>query len=272
MMLHLASNMRQLGHLARGIYTPAAGPWGGHATLNNNVFAVYKFNETSGTTLNDELNTNDGSISGATVNQTGILDKCLSFDGNDYVTIGDTSTFKFLHGANNTSSFKWSINFWVKLDSPTTNTGWTIFGTNGLTGNTPGIGIWIDNRSSVPRTRAIAMLIGARTNQSVVSYVSPDSTYPNDSDWHMITWTYDQSLSSANAKLYVDAGYIGAGNKSGYVPSTNNSDKTPTIGIIPGGTASGLVGDLDEMVFLDGKVLTTDEIDDLYNGGSGLTY
>jgi hypothetical protein len=238
-------------------------------TLSSCLHSAYPMDETAGAVLLEYFGDIQGAITGATVNQTGLLNKCISFDGNDYITIGTTATYKFLHGANNTTGFKWSINVWVKLDSPTTDTAWIIFGTNGLTGNAAGMGIWIDNRSVVPRTRAIAMLIGARSGQSIVGYVSANSTYPNDSDWNMITFTYDQSLANSNAKLYVNGSYVSDANKSAYIPNTANSDKTPTLCITPGGTTFGMVGDMDVPLFYDGKVLTSTEITYLYNSGRG---
>ena len=52
---------------------------------NTSLVAAYNCNETSGSTCNDAYSTNDMTISGATVNQTGKIDKCYNYDGsNDY--------------------------------------------------------------------------------------------------------------------------------------------------------------------------------------------
>src|SRR6056297_3914362 len=56
--------------------------------LKNNLISVWEFDETSGTTAFDSNGSNDGTINGATINQTGKIDKAFDFDGsNDYVSI-----------------------------------------------------------------------------------------------------------------------------------------------------------------------------------------
>ncbi len=50
--------------------------------------SVWHFDETQGTTANDECDLNDGTIYGATINQTGALNTSYSFDGTgDYVAV-----------------------------------------------------------------------------------------------------------------------------------------------------------------------------------------
>lgn len=67
---------------------------GGGNGLLNNLIGAWLFDETSGTTVNDSAGTNNGTNYGATINQTGKLNKCYSFDGvDDYVTFATPSPF-----------------------------------------------------------------------------------------------------------------------------------------------------------------------------------
>ena len=51
----------------------------------------------------------------------------MAFDGTgDYFSVGDTSSFKFLHGADDPSNFKWSIDFWYKANNFTANSAFLI--------------------------------------------------------------------------------------------------------------------------------------------------
>lgn len=77
--------------------------------------AHYTFNETSGTTLTDIAGSNDGTNDGATVNQTGKIDKAYLFDGtSDYVTISNSTSFDF-------SDEEYTISIWVKASSDPRN-------------------------------------------------------------------------------------------------------------------------------------------------------
>lgn len=64
------------------------------------LVAVYEFDEETGTTAIDAYtNSLDGSISGATINQPGLINKCYSFDGsNDWVNLGNDPLFQISAG------------------------------------------------------------------------------------------------------------------------------------------------------------------------------
>ena len=62
-------------------------------------------------------------------------------------------------------------------------------------------------------------------NTFVVSGEVGSGTYPNDNGWHHVAVTYDQSLSSDNAKAYVDGIYLGGFTKTGQVPETTVADE-----------------------------------------------
>ena len=84
--------------------------------LTDNIIAFYKFNETTGTTMEDSKGSNDGTIVNAVINQTGLIDKCYEFNNgvtDQYVTVPSSSDFNFGSGA-------FSIEIWV---NPTANFG-----------------------------------------------------------------------------------------------------------------------------------------------------
>lgn len=63
------------------------------SSLLTGIVAYWKLDETSGTNLNDEVGTNDGTATGVTVNQTGAVGQSILFDGNsDYVTLTSAIT------------------------------------------------------------------------------------------------------------------------------------------------------------------------------------
>ncbi len=77
---------------------------------NSGEVGNYNFNETEGTTLFDNSGLgNNGSNSGALINQTGKLDKCYSFDGlNDKVDIADNLSLQFGTG-------NFTVAFWANM-------------------------------------------------------------------------------------------------------------------------------------------------------------
>ena len=72
--------------------------------LNTNLVAYYKIDETTGTNLNDEVGTNDMTVTNAAINQTGILGKAIHFDGT-----GDKA-----EQGSDTDWTKLSFSFWFK--------------------------------------------------------------------------------------------------------------------------------------------------------------
>ena len=131
----------------------------------------------------------------------------MAFDGTgDYFSVGDTSSFKFLHGADDPSNFKWSIDFWYKANNFTANS--AFFNTTAGDGSSSYIGTYVYINTS--RDIVIAIMKGSAPSVNNTAI----GTYPNDTtNFHHVAITYDQSLSSANAKTYVDGVLVGSGDK-----------------------------------------------------------
>lgn len=87
--------------------------------LTTDLISYYKFDETTGTTANDAVGSNDGTINGATINQTGKIGKAYDFDGSgDYISL-PSMTFQ-------------TISVWVYIDSTQTEAPYIIDARTGV--------------------------------------------------------------------------------------------------------------------------------------------
>jgi hypothetical protein len=122
--------------------------------LTNGLVSYYKMDETSGSTMVDSVGSNNGTISGATINQTGKIGKCYSFDGvNDNVRINLGSALT-----------NYSISLWGRINN-TSNNYWFMSG-DGAGGNRfPDI--VYENGGHKILFRGDDMDSGVRTNTSI---------------------------------------------------------------------------------------------------------
>jgi hypothetical protein len=148
------------------------------------------------------------------------------FDGSgDYLSgIGTTSSFNFMHN----STALWTFECWVYRTSSSNE----VFLDN-TSGTTTQIGAWIAIESS-----AISLLItrGVTGISEAVIYVQSSGTVPTN-QWTHIAVTYDQSLSSNNAKFYINGVASGTGNKTGKTPSGSNATNAMTVAANTGGSS-----------------------------------
>ena len=191
----------------------------------------------------------------------------LKFDGtDDYVTIGSTSDFAWMHGKGDTSSFKWSVAFWMKLNTLPSgiDTHAIILNTNALA---TGAGFSIDFDDDGD-SRSILLLILNSSNQTIAALQNDDS-YPDDLDWHHVVVTFDKGAASNNAKIYMDGSLTAQGNDDTNTPTDGNSNTVLTIGANAAGAGGYFFpGTLDELAIWD-KVLDSTDIGQLYNSGNG---
>ena len=92
----------------------------------------------------------------------------------------------------------------------------------------------------------------------------------SDTNWHMVTLTYDQSLSSNNLKAYKDGSLAGQLTKTGNV--STNADSNQAMRMFGGvtGVNQDMEGLADEMSIWN-RALSSTEITTLYNSGTGIT-
>jgi hypothetical protein len=235
----------------------------------------WEMNEASGNMI-DAVGNNNGTVSGVTYGVTGVQGDAYSFDNTtDKVTVGTTATHKWMHGADDTSGFNWTIELWMKFAANAgsyENVG-NIWSSDSLSSSNVGVGLFYDDRGIYGQSRRIRCQInrgvGGGANV-VISGSSSNNALNDDTSWQQVVLTYDQSLSSANMKFYVNGSSQGSGTKTGKTPSTANSTIAPIIGDEGGFNLNGISVDLFRI--WKTRVFTGSEISDLYNSGSGLAY
>lgn len=230
--------------------------------VNNNPLTALNipFDAQSNTTAKDYSgNSNDGAITGAVWTSQGKSGGALSFDGaGDYVEVGDTATFKWMHGADNPSDFNFTISLWMQLDNPEPGDTYSLVSTEGGSSHTIGVGAWFeDYPTQGSRKLRLSIFNGVSANY-VVSYYSPDNVYPYDTGWHYVVFTYDHSLANDNVIIYVDGVEVSRGNKGAATPSTADSTYNLHIGS-NGNVLDEFAGKIDDVKIYK-KVLSAEQI------------
>lgn len=211
-----------------------------------NLVSYWKLDEASGN-AEDSHGSNDGTVSGCTYGETGILNDAYSFDGNDYIDMPSSNT---IFGAN---PDEWSVNLWIKTSTTADDHIWSAYENV----KHPGL-IRIDASADI-----VVDIYDGSTN----TQLKKAGTY-NDNAWHMLTMTVDKNADSIH--LYVD----GVDEDDDTLPSITDytNDDNIQIGRYPfsggGGYYEGIV---DEISAWD-KTLTSSDVSDLYNSGAGLAY
>ncbi len=225
----------------------------GSSALNDGLVSYYKLDETSGTTAEDIAGTNDGTTTGATVNQVGKLETAYSFDGiNDYVQIDSLAL-----ALNKTT--QGSIQTWIY---PTNLSGgqqnFIMFG--GSTGNTQ-------------------LLMDTETNGSIRAYVVYDGTSKwiiqsttaplVNNNWYHVILTFDGTIPT----LYVNGAntsysYLNTGNTSAWFDNGNYNKGRLGVANNSASTWGYYQGKIDE-VGIWNRSLSASEVSSLYNSGAG---
>ncbi len=215
----------------------------GGGTLKNGLISVWEFNETSGTDAFDAHGSNDGTIVGATVNQTSVtnLDKCYSFNSSDRVTM---PTFNFLSG-------DFSVSFWIDANSKASN--YTIFNKRLNSGTFPGLNIWWQLTTGF-------IVASIDLDASTVSAVS---TTVVTGAWHHIAVVRNGD----DLFIYIDG--VEEHSVSGATGDVDNSNDL-RIGANRKNQAN-TDGEIDQPAIWN-RVLSQPEITALYDSGNGLAY
>lgn len=229
----------------------------------------YKFDNASGDVPNlsessEDLGSGaDQQVSGgATYEETGIIDYALGYDGVDsYSRAGSSlSQFNFCHE----TGHQWTLNFWLLRNAEVTG-GHVIMGTSGQSDATT-TGFLIG--ASTYNKMYLALNDG-EAGQPIDDYYLP-SNFIGSATWEMFTITYDDP--SQEAIVYRDFDSITPVTIGYSLASrtTGNATAPMTSATNPDDNASNwFAGRLDEVSFWD-RILTSDEIEALYNSGLGL--
>jgi len=215
--------------------------------------------DTNVSTSDDTLGTASNlAVTGGTFQEAGILEYAISYDGtNDEAVFGSSTTqFAFLYS----TSYEFSINFWyAKLTaSPNAESVFMNMRTSG--GTSSGILMKFDDRSSSKVFEVSCKLCNSAYINSVLS-----TAIPQDTDFHMITITGNNS--DSGWKFYIDAGSAETIAESSSPSGTCDADIPIELANESG--SNFWAGKLCE-VSIWNRVLSSDEISELYNSGDGL--
>jgi hypothetical protein len=209
-------------------------------------------NDTSGTTVVDTKGKNGVSVSAVSSvpgvsASTGGSNGALRFNGTSATNVTIT-------GYKGISSLPYSVSFWFKFPYA-----YGIEQAFLSWGSPNGDGTWVEFESHPAFAGMIFMQTGGKFYPQPI--IRTSSTYDDDS-WHHFVCTVD---SSGNVRMYVDTSSQYTGGPFSLSPLLNYD---MTIGYKNFDNDSFLNGRMDDVRIYD-RVLTTDEITQLYNGGSG---
>ena len=213
------------------------------ADLTTDLVSYYDFDEASGNLLDLTVNSKDLTNSNITYSQTGIIENAYSYNG---------STSTSVRTERLVSAYPFTYNVWFK----TTATDGELIAIADSTNNTG---------SSYLRIEAGKPTIGAYVLGGS-NYICVNATTKNDGAWHMATAIFK---SDTNKLLYVDGVY-----SCNLITSSafNGSANRTAFGYLPRlSPAIYFNGNIDEAGIWD-RVLTSDEVTELYNSGDGFTY
>ena len=213
----------------------------GGSTLLNGLLAYYSFEEASGQ-LTDVVNGYDTtSVAGLSYQQTGKVNYCILMDGEtSNATIGDNSNFDLQN---------FSLGGWMKTESYYNPLFTNLINTGG---NYYGYGINLGGSGQA----TVFLCNGASYEEAV----GDDNL--TDGEWHFIVGTYDHTT----LKVYVDG--ILQDDQVSTSMDIGFTNAVVRIGYADGGIADG---GLDEIGVWN-RVLTQDEVTELWNSGNGKTY
>ena len=216
----------------------------GENTLTNDLVSYWKLDEASGT-IDDSGGSNDGTVSGATYSQPGIINTSMGFDGNDKIEFGTSSSLR------PTAEITYSS--WFKTSS--TGSGKYLINNEHQTGDRGG-GLRIETTNKC----GLRMHIGA----SLKSIIG--TTTVTDNTWHHCAATYNGSTIT----LYVDGSPEGTPISATGLLSYNSVETT--LGKrSEGASPFYFIGDIDETGIWN-RSLTSTEISDIWNVGIGISY
>ena len=232
------------------------------------LIAYYKFDESSGTLLNKSIsgetlgtNANGAENGNPTYDVSGVIDTAISLDGTgDYFVLGTSqSQWNVLH--NGLSD--WTVCFWMKLNAVDPSAYQSMLSDGATSGTDIQVGIALDDTGA--RDHKLQVLI---TNGSGQRYLntSDDFIPKNTSTWYFYTITYTASGDVFN--VYRDTAN-NENNTSTFTNSTSNSSDPMSLGSVGDHSASDMNAIFDEMSIWS-RLLSSDEIGELYNSGSGL--
>ena len=222
------------------------------SSLKTDLVSLWKFDETSSATVcYDSHGNNDGTINGATVNQTGKVGKCYDYSGSDYVDMGNVLDYD--------GSSAFSISLWV---NPDTGTSMTFAGK--LLNTAPNSGWSVFMRSD----RYVEFyLVDTFGSDYIVQRTSSQLTL---GVWTHIVFTYDGSKTAAGIKCYIDGSEETLSVQADALTGSTSTTASFSIGSRDN-VALFTDGGIDQ-VFIWDKELSSSNAAWLYNDDNGRAY
>ena len=204
----------------------------------DDILAYYSFEETSGTNILDNINTQNGTYNGVLLNVDGIIGSGIEFDGvNDFVN---------LTGLNSTPGSH-TFSFWYQY--------------------TGGNGAYLFDTGDCPRI-TLGTWAGTRDYSSIGSH----STFPSGNDtqsagWHNLIEVFD----TINNIKYAYLDGVRSIDNATYAIDTYINGTQSTVLSAHYGLLAFVNYTLDEIGIWE-KVLSEAEVAELYNSGEGLAH
>ena len=232
--------------LLTGIYGVWNGDYTGVATLDTSVYSVYN----ADLNANDSYGTNNGTFTGTATYSTGVINNAFSFNGSSYVAL-----------PNNTHEFTgdFTVSFWINLTSLST--------TCDPVANYTTSGTQKGWSTSIAPTGAISFA-GYAGGINVCTLTSAGSSISTGS-WVHLTFVYQAGV---QVLLYKNGSLLTTGSSSSGI--SYDSTSWPTIGAshYSSSLVSQYVNGSMDMVTFWSRALTSTEVVQLYNVGSGVQY
>jgi len=242
--------------------------FGGNGVVHNfdldDMKMYYRFEQTSGNLENtasdvgstDAIADSDLVVSNATQGATGKIDYGVSFASDSEVLKATSMAPSALGFISNTGAV-WTICGWVKVSSLAGDQ--MILANTDFDADTNGIWVRMFNASG-----NLQIIFGTQGDDRINKITS---TAIPDTDWNFLMIQYDDS--TGDLKMSVNNGTVETVASS--LDLTNTT--TPTTYLYVGNnlltSENDFIGSLDEFVIFN-RILTTDEITDLYADGDGL--
>ena len=209
------------------------------SSASSNMFAYYKLD---GSGEDESSNNHDGTEGSSMAYSFGRFGTAGSFDGSNNAVITIPDSNKFSPAVND-----FSVSFWFNVSNTSTNR-LIAKGSNPYEWE-----IWVSNGQPV----YVGYASGGAGHG--VLYGGSNPGIYADGNWHHIVVTHDYGT---KMEMFVDNASIGSLTTfTGY--GMSNTTSTVTIGK-RGDQSTSMIGMLDQIRFYD-KILTTDEIEELYN-------
>lgn len=208
--------------------------------LLSGLISVWELDETSGTTVNDSYGSNNGTNTGATVNQSGLIGTSYLFTAGNYLTMS-------WGGGINPYTTDYTINMWVNETAA---------------GGSDDI-IWECGVSTsgsdlyVLKDAGLNWEFGIQSSSAFTKV----GTIAVQTGWHMITLVLD----SGTASLYVDAVFSASKSYTSFTVANNMY-----VGKEFGGSFE-FDGYIDQFSAHQ-RALSVNDLLVLYNSGNGLAY